>query len=65
MDKQAAQLPRYIRPREWMEITGMSHGLTYRALWSGDLRAVQIGRAWMIPSTEIDAFFARHAAKAA
>lgn len=52
--------PRWIRPKRWQQLTGASHGETYRAIWSGDLRAVQIGRAWYIDASEVDAYFERN-----
>jgi hypothetical protein len=54
--------PRRIRPAEWMKATGMSTGATYRALYSGELRAVQVGRAWFIEASELEDFFERQRA---
>lgn len=57
--------PRWLRPDTWQQLTGMSHGQTYRALWSGELRAVQIGKAWYIRESEIEDYFARNGKAAA
>lgn len=54
--------PRYLRPTEWMRATGMTVGPTYRALYAGKLKGVQIGRSWFIPVSELDEFFTREAA---
>lgn len=61
----ATLAPRWIRPARWQQLTGMSHGQTYRALWSGQLHAVRIGHAWYIDADEIVSYFARNASSAA
>lgn len=53
--------PVMIRPRDWMARTGMTTGETYRHLYAGRLRGVQVGRAWYIRASELIEFFEREA----
>lgn len=57
--------PRWIRPVKWQQLTGMSERSTYRALELGQIKAVQHGKQWFIPVSEIDEFFERAAKVAA
>ncbi len=56
---------RWIKPREWREVTGMSHGATYALIREGEIRAVQVGERYYIPISELNDFFERHAERAA
>lgn len=48
-----------IRPPEWSRRTGMSRSETYRLIYSGELRAVQVGKMWFIDANELTEFFDR------
>jgi len=39
----------YLRPADVIRATGCSKSFVMQAIWSGKLRAHQIGRAWLIP----------------
>lgn len=47
-----------IRPhaklRDVMEITGLSDPTVRRLIRSGEIRAVRVGRQWLIPADEYD-----------
>jgi len=60
-DRRAGQdvVPVTIRPREWMKLTGMSVGETYRQLYNGNLKAEKVGRAWYVRYSELTDFFDR------
>ena len=51
--------PRWIRPKQWRSLTGMSMGETFIRLRAGDLRGVKVGKSWFIPARELDDFFGR------
>ncbi len=57
--------PRWLRPKDWMQLTGMSRTQTHRSLHDGSLRAVHIGRTWYIHADELTAFFERNDQRAA
>lgn len=52
--------PERIRPLDWCLRTGMSRNETYRRLYSGDLRAVKVGKMWFINASELQDFFERY-----
>lgn len=45
---------RYIRPMDVVRQTGLSKSAVMAALWSGDLEAYRMGRAWLIPVEAVD-----------
>ncbi len=45
---------RFYRPREAAEAIGSSIPFVMRAIWSGQLRAYQVGKAWFIPVEALD-----------
>ncbi len=51
--------PRWIRPKQWRLLTGMSMGETFIRLRAGDLRGVKVGKSWYIPYGETSDFFKR------
>jgi excisionase family DNA binding protein len=51
-----------LRPMEFAESVGASKSQVYAWIYSGRLKAVQQGRAWFIPITELTEFFEREAA---
>lgn len=51
--------PRWLRPKDWMRMTGMTHSCTYRSIYDGSLRAVKVGRTWFIRADELEGFFDR------
>ncbi len=57
--------PCWVRPKEWIRLTGMSRTATHRSLHDGSLRAVHIGRTWYIHTDELTAFFERNDQRAA
>ncbi len=56
---------RWLKPREWREMTGMPHGTMYTLIQRGEIKAVRIGDRLYIPITELDDFFERHGRPAA
>jgi len=44
----------YFRPVEVARLTGLSRSTVFAALYSGQLRGFQRGRAWLIPPRAID-----------
>jgi excisionase family DNA binding protein len=54
-----------ISPEEFREATGGAIGLhsIYRGLENGDIRSLRIGRKYLIPRSEVTAFFEREASK--
>ncbi len=48
-----------IRPADWTRMTGMSKRETYRRIYAGELRAVQVGKMWFIDAHELTDFFER------
>ncbi len=53
---------KWLRPTEFARATGVSRAQVYRWIYSGQLRAKQVGRIWLIPVEEITEFFEREAA---
>jgi excisionase family DNA binding protein len=53
---------KYLRPLEFAESVGASKAQVYQWIYAGKLRAVQQGRAWFIPVSELEEFFEREAA---
>lgn len=48
--KPTAPLAReYIRPADVVRMTGCSKSFVMQAIWSGNLRAFQVERSWLIP----------------
>lgn len=56
--------PRFIRPKDFIEQTGLAERHVYLLLEAGELRSVRVGRSYYIPREELEDFFSR-AAKAA
>ncbi len=44
----------YLRPADVVRQTGLSKSTIMAALWSGQLEAYRLGRAWLIPVEAID-----------
>jgi excisionase family DNA binding protein len=42
------------KPREIAELTGLSRSFVYQLIQRGDIRPVRLGRAILIPATEIE-----------
>lgn len=49
---------------QWCEVTQMGRTNTYRFLRSGKIRAVKIGKRYLIPSAELQSFVEREDARA-
>jgi excisionase family DNA binding protein len=47
---------RYLRPVDVVRQTGLSKSAVMAALWTGDLKAYRMGRAWLIPVEAVDAW---------
>ena len=45
---------RYLRPMDAVRRTGLSKSAVMAALWSGQLEAYRVGRAWLIPIEAVD-----------
>lgn len=45
---------RYCRPIEAAQTTGLAKSTIMAALWSGQLEAYRVGRAWVIPVDALD-----------
>ena len=45
---------RYLRPSDVVLQTGLSKSAVMEALWSGQLEAYRIGKAWLIPVEAVD-----------
>jgi predicted site-specific integrase-resolvase len=56
---------RWMKPRQWRELTGMPHGTTHLMIRQGKLQAVRVGNRLYIPATKIVDFFERHGKPAA
>ena len=57
MSTQADALPvirTHLRPTEIAARTGLSKSAVFHALYTGQLRATRIGRAWVISTAAID-----------
>lgn len=52
----------HIRPLEFAESVGASKAQVYQWIYSGRLKATQMGRAWFVPVSELTEFFEREAA---
>lgn len=59
MVTQTKPAPRYIRPKHFIEETGMPERTVYALLEAGEIHGFQIGRSWYLPASELDDFFAR------
>ncbi len=59
------ETPYRLRPRQWRALTGMSLSETLNQLRKGDLRGVQVGKAWYIEAREVTDFFERNGRPAA
>lgn len=59
MVTQAKPEPRYIRPKHFIEQTGMPERTVYALLEAGELRGFQVGRSWYLPASELTDFFER------
>lgn len=56
---------RWLKSRQWQEVTSMPYGTTRLMIREGKLQAVRIGSRIYIPATEIVDFFERHGKPAA
>ncbi len=45
---------RYVRPADVVLLTGLSKSAIMAALWSGQLEAYRMGKAWLIPVDAVD-----------
>lgn len=45
---------RYLRPSDVVLQTGLSKSAVMEALWSGQLEAYRMGKAWLIPVEAVD-----------
>jgi excisionase family DNA binding protein len=45
---------KYLRPADVVKQTGMSKSSVMAALWSGQLEAYRLGRAWLVPVEAVD-----------
>lgn len=59
MDIQSEQV-RYLRPKEWYLVTGMTVFQAYRELKRGNLRGVKVGESYFIDASEITEYFERN-----
>ena len=46
--------PRFYRPDQFAELTGLSRAKVFLMMRSGELRRVKVGAATLIPATELD-----------
>lgn len=44
----------YYRPLEASRVSGLSKSAIMAALWSGELEAYRVGKAWLIPVDALD-----------
>lgn len=51
--------PIYIKTVQWMELTNMSRSDVYKYIYAGELKAVKIGKRWLIHASELEDFFER------
>lgn len=49
-----ADARRYVRPADVVLLTGLSKSAVMAALWSGQLEAYRMGKAWLIPVEAVD-----------
>jgi excisionase family DNA binding protein len=54
----------FLTVHQWCEVTQMGRTNTYRFLRSGKIRAVKIGKRYLIPSAELQSFVEREDARA-
>lgn len=47
-------MPKYLRPADIVEMTGLAKSTVMDALWSGRLTGHRLGRAWLIPVEAVD-----------
>jgi excisionase family DNA binding protein len=45
---------KYLRPADVVKQTGLSKSSVMAALWSGQLEAYRLGRAWLVPVEAVD-----------
>ena len=45
---------KYFRPADVVRSTGLSKSTVMAAIWSGQLEAYRMGRAWLVPVEAVD-----------